>query len=668
MESQKEFKPKQIKILSELNYNRIGSEQVIVSPVLIVKELVENSIDAKAKSISIVLEGNKTFEKIKVRDDGYGIPKDNLALLCKRFSTTKFDDDYDFSQISSLGYRGEALNFVSLNCKVSISSKSINSKVGYKAEFKDGAICRPAKSPNSDPVTIDPSQGQGTKIEVSEIFFCNIKRRDELNFVRDSEEIVKLIWKMAFYYRRIFFAVCRNEHLLFKNEYVEDEKTYFVNLLNFRFNKKLSADTFSLEEKAIEEERFKVKFFFSDPNVDLPKKTCVVFINGRLCKIEAFNKAVAAAYKAVSTSVNENNKAFFVYLDLQLDTSTESNYLDVNSCPKKQNIALRNHEKIVEYVRVCLEKYLRENRNTIPYKDNRASARPSQMVVKKEEGDGPASTVPYVERSDPNRIKLSSVFAEQKLDGASTIPNSVSDETKKDFLLGLVKFSDSFLDFFKRVELVGVKNAYTLLVQYETLLLQLDMRNIIRRTIEYKLIILDKYIVTGGYSIDLSKDINDLLMQGIELGLVAFKQECDDSQIFSIVRSRLAENQELLLNLGCELSGDILRIKTLDFLDHFNFYKRYYFLFLLKVCSGPGSPREVAELLGYFFLLNIDDFAGGENPEDSISEEKAQALRHYYELYLLEAKREEFCTEIDLKADLDPIVDLEHTYKTFERC
>ena len=81
MENIIQDRPRPIKILSEHNYNRIGSEQVIVNPVLIVKELIENSIDAKAKSIQVILEGNKTFEKIKIRDDGYGIPKDNLPLL-----------------------------------------------------------------------------------------------------------------------------------------------------------------------------------------------------------------------------------------------------------------------------------------------------------------------------------------------------------------------------------------------------------------------------------------------------------------------------------------------------------------------------------------------------------------------------------------------------------
>lgn len=655
---QKEL-PRPIKILSEQNYNRIGSEQVIVSPVLIVKELVENCIDAKAKTISVVLEGSKTFEKIRVKDDGYGIPRDNMSLLCRRFSTTKFDDDYDFAKISHLGYRGEALNFVSLNCKVTISSKSVNSRVGYKAEYKDGLILK--KNTTSDPVCMDPHQNQGTKIEISEIFFNNVKRREELNFVKDSEEIVKLIWKLAFFYRRTFFLVSRNEHLLFKNEYVEDEKAYFVNLINFRFNKKFSQTLFNLAEKTIDSEKFSLKIFYSDPNIDLPKKTCVLFVNGRLCKIEAFMKAVSTAYKVVSTSVNDHNKGFFTYIDLTLDSSAEANFLDVNSCPKKQNIALRNHDRIAEYIKCCLESLLRDSRSTITYKEREREPRtPGAQVM---------SSQPFIERSDPNRIKITSAFTEQRtVKHAGTLANLVSDETKKDFLIGLVPFSDAFLEFFKRVELVGVKNSYTLLVQYETLLLQLDATTILTKSIEYKLLIPDRYLVTGEISIGLTTELNDILMKGIEQGLIGFSQQFDDDQIQTVVVGRLKDHKPLLSNLGCEFDGDRLKVKTLDFIDHFNFYPNYFFMFLLKLTSGPGTPRDAADLLSNFFLLCIDDYATGEDQGKLKEEERNQKLREFYELLLLEAKREEFCTEIDFAKDLDPIVDLEHTYKTFERC
>lgn len=661
METAKHSKegPKPIKILSEQNYNRIGSEQVIVSPELIVKELVENCIDAKAKTVIVVLEGSKTFEKIRVKDDGYGIPRDNLSLLCKRFSTTKFDDDYDFAKITNLGYRGEALNFVSLNCKVTISSKSVNAKVGYKADYKDGQAMK--KNPSSDPVSMDPHQQQGTKIEVSEIFFNNVKRRDELNFVKDSEEIVKLIWKLAFYYRKTFFLVSRNEHLLFKNEFIEDEKAYFVNLVNFRFNKKFGANLFTIAEKDIETELFKMKLFFSDPSIDLPKKTIVVFVNGRLCKIEQFIKAVGQAYKTGAASVNEHLKGFFVYLDLTLDTSTDANFLDVNSCPKKQNIALRNNERIAEYIRLCLEGLLKDGRGSVAYKEKEKPERAP--------GATPSSAVPFIERSDPTRIKITSAFTEQiTVKAAGTLPNLVSDETKKDFLLALVPYSESFLDFFKRVELVGVKNAYTVLIQYETLLLQLDTTAILKKSIEYKLLIPDRYLIMREISIDLRTQMNEILIQGIEQGLIGFSKQYDDDQIQEVVFSRLKDHTPLLSNLGCELEGTTLKIRTLDFLDHFSFYPTYYFLFLLKLTSGPGTPREAADLLGEFFLLCVDDFACGNGVEKLSEAERDEKLKAFYEIVLLEAKREEFCTEIDFAKDLDPIVDLEHTYKTFERC
>ena len=94
-------------------------------------------------------------------------------------------------------------------------------------------------------------------------------------------------------------------------------------------------------------------------------------------------------------------------------------------------------------------------------------------------------------------------------------------------------------------------------------------------------------------------------------------------------------------------------IKTLDFLNHFDFYRRYYFLFILKILNSSGTPLEASEYLGYFFLLNIDDCAQGisgtaQQPE-IVDQSRIDTLRAYYEILLLEAKREEFCTEIDLR-------------------
>ena len=128
-----------IKILDDLTIQKIAAGEVIERPASIVKELVENSIDANSNSITIEIKnGGKSY--IRITDDGDGIQKDDLSIAFKKHSTSKIEKIEDIFRIMSLGFRGEALSSIASVAKVEALTKTYSSEVGLQAFVEDGEI------------------------------------------------------------------------------------------------------------------------------------------------------------------------------------------------------------------------------------------------------------------------------------------------------------------------------------------------------------------------------------------------------------------------------------------------------------------------------------------------------------------------------------------------
>ena len=149
-----------IKLLNEDTIQKIAAGEVIERPASIVKELVENSIDAKSTNITVEIEkGGKTF--IKVSDNGSGIEESDIELAFKRHSTSKLINFEDLYSIYSLGFRGEALASILSVAKIKIISKTKEAKSGTMAIFEDGKIIEKKAF----------GMNTGTTISVQDIFY-----------------------------------------------------------------------------------------------------------------------------------------------------------------------------------------------------------------------------------------------------------------------------------------------------------------------------------------------------------------------------------------------------------------------------------------------------------------------------------------------------------------
>ena len=130
---------KSLSKLSEETINTLDSNKTFTHLSTIVKELIENSIDAKASKISIkLLKGG--LELIEVKDDGTGMNRETLEKLCLRFTSTKIESYNDLTTLETFGFRGEALSILSYISTLTIISRDKNSEYGYQAVFINGKI------------------------------------------------------------------------------------------------------------------------------------------------------------------------------------------------------------------------------------------------------------------------------------------------------------------------------------------------------------------------------------------------------------------------------------------------------------------------------------------------------------------------------------------------
>ena len=128
-----------IVVLDELTINQIAAGEVIERPASVVKEMVENSIDAGAKNISIDVK-NGGVSYIRISDDGKGISKEDLELAFERHATSKIRKADDLNEVKSMGFRGEALASIAAIAKVEMISKTEDSETGNKIVVEGGDI------------------------------------------------------------------------------------------------------------------------------------------------------------------------------------------------------------------------------------------------------------------------------------------------------------------------------------------------------------------------------------------------------------------------------------------------------------------------------------------------------------------------------------------------
>ncbi len=326
-----------IKILSKDLVDKISAGEVIERPSSVIKELVENSIDADAKNIEIHIE-NAGKKFISVKDDGFGIDKDDLSLALLSHSTSKLTIDNLFA-IKTLGFRGEALASIAAISKITIGSKYCEANNGYSIECRGGDIS------DVSPFSIN----NGTYIKIEDLFSFTPAR---LKFLRsdNTENIAsyKIFKNLALSHPHISFKLFSNQKEIY-NYYV-DEKNSLKNRVFQILSKDFIDNSIYFEES---NPLFKVYGYLGSPTyTKINSESQYVIVNGRALKDKFLNSLVRVAYSNVL--FGGQYPCYVIFLDIN------PNEIDVNVNPTKSEIRFKDIQLVRHLIISSIKKNLQD--------------------------------------------------------------------------------------------------------------------------------------------------------------------------------------------------------------------------------------------------------------------------------------------------------------------
>jgi DNA mismatch repair protein MutL len=324
----------QIKILPEILSNKIAAGEVVERPASVVKELLENSIDAKSTRIVIDIEqGGKSL--IRISDNGIGMKSDDALLAIERYATSKIYDDKDLFSIRTLGFRGEALPSIASVSKFTLISKDEESETGTKLFISGGVIKNVEETGTS----------VGSTISVSSLFFNTPARRKFMKTVNtEMGHIGDVVSQTALGWPNIQFRLTHNGRVV-KNWARTDS---FFNRAVDIVGSDLKEDLLSISYR---DSYFSFEGFISRPKVfRSTSKKIHLFVNGRCIKDRGISHAIFEGYRG--RLVKGRFPISVLYITIDFDQ------VDVNVHPAKDEVRFSDQRRVYNTIKAEVEKTL----------------------------------------------------------------------------------------------------------------------------------------------------------------------------------------------------------------------------------------------------------------------------------------------------------------------
>ena len=318
--------------MSESLSNKIAAGEVVEKCASVVKELIENSIDAGANDIKIDLIDSGT-KSIKVTDNGSGMDEDDALLCFEAHATSKLLKEEDLFNINTLGFRGEALPSIASVSIVSLKTSNGNTGITYKLE--GGKVVSKEKS----------DLRQGTVIEVKDLFFNTPARLKYLNSLQSElANVTSVIDRAALSHTDIRFTLTNNDKVILKT----DGSGNLLKTINQIYGTSVSKKMLKLE---CENDDYEISGYISLPEVNKSNRNhFITIVNGRVVRNSDLNRVINDAYH----KYKPDNRYPIVVLNINVDPTLT----DVNIHPSKQDIKLSNFDDLKDMVSKEIEKVL----------------------------------------------------------------------------------------------------------------------------------------------------------------------------------------------------------------------------------------------------------------------------------------------------------------------
>ena len=360
-----------IKIMDEILSNKIAAGEVVERCSSVVKELVENSIDAKSTEIKVELK-ESGIKEIKVIDNGIGMDKEDAIMSFNRHATSKIIDEDDLYHIHTLGFRGEAL--ASIASVTNIDLYTSKGDIGTHVNIKGGKVI---KVENSD-------ARQGTIISVKDLFFNTPARLKHLkSLYTELSNVMDFMNKIALSHPEIRFVVTNDSKELLKTDGSGNLLKCIKNIYGINIAKKM------LDIEASNND-YSISGYISLPEVYKTNRNSIItIVNGRIVKNTELNRTINDSYH----TYKPDNYYPVVVLNINVDTTL----VDVNIHPTKMDIKFGNIEELLDLVSTSIKDKLKKK-----------------------------TLIPHIEEK-PTIVKETKTYEEIKLDFDTPIVNEVEE-------------------------------------------------------------------------------------------------------------------------------------------------------------------------------------------------------------------------------------------------
>lgn len=348
---------REIFALSDQTISQIAAGEIIENPASIIKELVENAMDAGADRISIRLSDN-LLDEIRIADNGMGMDKSQVPKAFARHATSKLRTISDLDMITSLGFRGEALASIANISQMECVTKTEESDFAYKFTVQKGVVS--PGEPVGAPV--------GTTMIVRDIFYNTPVRKKFLNTTaKEIRRIVEVVELLALSHQDVSIHLSRNQKTLLHSQSAENKINHIYSILGKDIARNLLPINFETESYQIEGFVSNNLLHRSSPDREF------LFVNGRGVRSSDIAQAIRKVYRSLIPLNHYPVYVLYITIDPIL--------IDVNIHPQKQTIRLSNENQLTTILERLVEEKLMPKREIPSIDDLKESAEKSEVPV-----------------------------------------------------------------------------------------------------------------------------------------------------------------------------------------------------------------------------------------------------------------------------------------------